>query len=58
MVQQGKIRQKNLFEHMALKITRINKSNVTPGNCENRWKVLERAYKKYIDYSNKTGRGR
>lgn len=30
----------------------------TPSNCENRWRVLERNFKKYIDNSNKTGRGR
>lgn len=25
------------------------KQNITPANCENRWKHLERSYKKYID---------
>ncbi|XP_074028929.1 uncharacterized protein [Leptinotarsa decemlineata] len=32
--------------------------NVTPSQCENRWRVLERNYKKLIDNNNKTGRGR
>lgn len=31
---------------------------VSPANCENRWRVLERNFKKYIDNNNKTGRGR
>jgi hypothetical protein len=34
------------------------KSNVTASHCENRWRVLERGYKKYVDNKTKTGRGR
>ncbi|KAL1488699.1 hypothetical protein ABEB36_014498 [Hypothenemus hampei] len=30
----------------------------TPANCENRWRVLERNYKKYIENNSQTGRGR
>lgn len=29
---------------------------VTANNCINRWKVLERSYKKFIDDQNKTGK--
>lgn len=32
--------------------------NVTGAQCENRWRVLERNYKKYVDNNKKTGRGR
>lgn len=31
------------------------KIEVTPNNCLNRWRVLERNYKKHIDNQNKTG---
>lgn len=31
---------------------------VTPNNCENRWKVLDRNYKKYVDNKISTGRGK
>ncbi|CAH1099682.1 unnamed protein product [Psylliodes chrysocephalus] len=31
---------------------------VLENNCENRWRVLERNYKKYVDNKKKTGRGR
>ncbi|CAH1996098.1 unnamed protein product [Acanthoscelides obtectus] len=31
---------------------------VTPNNCMNRWRVLERNYKKYVDNQRQTGRGR
>lgn len=37
---------------------RKKRINVTPPQCENRWRVLERAYKKFIDASKKTGRAR
>ena len=31
---------------------------VTPNHCENRWKVLDRNYKKYVDNQSSTGRGK
>ena len=31
---------------------------INPNNCENRWRVLERNYKKYVENKNSTGRGR
>ncbi|KAJ8964434.1 hypothetical protein NQ314_004913 [Rhamnusium bicolor] len=34
------------------------KTRISGTSCENRWKVLERNYKKYIDNSKLTGRGR
>ncbi|XP_072389785.1 uncharacterized protein [Diabrotica undecimpunctata] len=37
---------------------KMNNVNCTPANCENRWRVLERNFKKYIDNAKKTGRGR
>ena len=39
----------------------VNKScniNVSAANCENRWRVLERKYKKFLDHNASTGRGR
>ncbi|XP_068083684.1 uncharacterized protein [Anabrus simplex] len=32
--------------------------NISPNHCENRWRVLERNHKKYVDNKNATGRGR
>nr|CAI5837042.1 unnamed protein product [Callosobruchus analis] len=33
-------------------------AQVAPSNCENRWRVLERNYKRFIDNQNQTGGGR
>ncbi|KAL1497355.1 hypothetical protein ABEB36_008337, partial [Hypothenemus hampei] len=30
----------------------------TPSNCEKRWKVLDRNFKKHVDNQNSTGRGK
>lgn len=49
---------KKLWEILAKELNKILKTNMSPGHCENRWRVLERAYKKYIDNINKTGQGR
>ncbi|CAH1121462.1 unnamed protein product [Ceutorhynchus assimilis] len=49
---------KKLWEILALELNKILKTNITPGHCENRWRVLERAYKKHVDTMNKTGQGR
>lgn len=48
---------KNLWELIATQINSIFKSNFTPSQIENRWRVLERNYKKVIDNNKKTGRG-
>lgn len=34
------------------------KMKINPNNCENRWRVLERNYKKYVENKNSTGRGK
>ncbi|KAG5864966.1 hypothetical protein JTB14_027572 [Gonioctena quinquepunctata] len=59
--QVGSMRIKNLkkmFEEIAKEIKRITKTGITGTNCENRWKVLDRNYKEFIDNSKLTGRGR
>lgn len=49
---------KALYKIIADKIAeRINRP-LLPRHVENRWKVLERNYRKYIDNKNATGRGR
>lgn len=45
---------KRLWELIAEKMN----GPVTPAQCENKWRVLERAYKKYIDNQKSTGSGR
>ncbi|CAH1998316.1 unnamed protein product [Acanthoscelides obtectus] len=54
----GKIKLKKLYESIANEINQRTNENVAPSNCENRWKVLERNYKKFCDNNKKTGRGR
>ncbi|CAG9773209.1 unnamed protein product [Ceutorhynchus assimilis] len=59
--QVGSLRIKNLkkmYEEISKEMQQLTKTRVTATNCENRWKVLERNYKKYIDNENSTGRGR
>ncbi|KAJ8966427.1 hypothetical protein NQ314_003525 [Rhamnusium bicolor] len=60
--QVGRLRIKNLkkiFEEIAKEMQHTTKTRISGTNCENRWKVLERNYKKYIDNNSKlTGRGR
>lgn len=45
---------KRLWELIAEKMN----GPVTPAQCENKWRILERAYKKYIDNQKSTGRAR
>lgn len=47
-----------MFEEIAKELQQITKTKISGSNCENRWKVLERNYKKYIENSKLTGRGR
>ncbi|KAL1487751.1 hypothetical protein ABEB36_015586 [Hypothenemus hampei] len=47
-----------LWEVMAIEINDILKTNYNSGHVENRWRVVERSYKKFVDNQNKTGRGR
>lgn len=59
--QVGSLRIKNLrtmYEEISKELQYLTKTKITAANCDNRWKVLERSYKKYIDNSKKTGRGR
>lgn len=49
---------KRLWEIISLELKSNFNVNVTAANCENRWRVLERNFKKYVDASNKTGSGR
>lgn len=49
---------KRMWEILAVKINEIHRTNFTAGHCENRWRVLERNYKKVVDNNKKTGRGR
>nr|CAI5849399.1 unnamed protein product [Callosobruchus analis] len=58
MVTEGRIRLKKLYECIANEIKVKTRENVTAANCENRWKVLERNFKKYCDNNKKTGRGK
>ncbi|KAL1488143.1 hypothetical protein ABEB36_015101 [Hypothenemus hampei] len=49
---------KKLFEIISLELHKIHNIDVSPSNVENRWRVLERNYKKFVDNNKKTGRGR
>lgn len=46
---------KKLWEIIAEELRKLG-VNVTPNNCLNRWRVLERNYKKFIDNNKKTGK--
>ncbi|CAG9812849.1 unnamed protein product [Phaedon cochleariae] len=48
---------RRMWEVIARDLSNQFKITVLPTKCENRWKVLERNYKKFIDNNNKTGRG-
>lgn len=49
---------KHMWQIIADDLRREMNINVTINNCMNRWRVLERSYKKFIDNQNSTGRGR
>lgn len=49
---------KTMWEKIANEISEILQKTVTSKNVENRWKVLDRNFKKYVDNKNSTGRGR
>lgn len=46
---------KIMWVKIAEELRKLN-INVTANNCMNRWRVIERNYKKYVDDQNKTGR--
>lgn len=57
----GTLRMKSLkrmFEEIAREMKAITGKNVSSIHCENRWRVLERSFKKYIADNNKTGAAR
>ncbi|KAL1488210.1 hypothetical protein ABEB36_015167 [Hypothenemus hampei] len=57
----GSLRMRNLkalYELIAQQLREITSQNISSENVSNRWKVLERGYKKYVDNAKKTGRGR
>lgn len=47
-----------LFSIIATELNAMGNTRFTASQCKNKWRVLERAYKKYIEDKNKTGRGR
>ncbi|KAL1489640.1 hypothetical protein ABEB36_013584 [Hypothenemus hampei] len=47
---------KKLFEIISLELHKIHNIDVSPSNVENRWRVLERNYKKFVDNNKKTGK--
>lgn len=49
---------KKLWEIVATDISNQYKITISASKCENRWKTLERNYKKVVDNNNKTGRDR
>ncbi|KAI4456750.1 hypothetical protein MML48_8g00017049 [Holotrichia oblita] len=49
---------KKLCELLAEEISTQTERHFSPQDCENRWRVLDRNYKKYIDNKNNTGSGR
>lgn len=49
---------KKLWETIAQELNKLLKTNYSASQCENKWRVLERGYKKFVDNKNKTGRGR
>lgn len=48
---------KNLWAKISEEMKRQG-YDYSPSNCENKWKVLDRTFKKFIDNQSQTGRGR
>ncbi|KAF5279127.1 hypothetical protein FQA39_LY05805 [Lamprigera yunnana] len=49
---------KAMWDVIGKELSNLLNTEISPKNCENRWKVLDRNYKKWIDNKNSTGRGR
>ncbi|KAF5274609.1 hypothetical protein FQA39_LY07221 [Lamprigera yunnana] len=49
---------KATWDVIGKELSNLLNTEISPKNCENRWKVLDRNYKKWIDNKNSTGRGR
>ncbi|KAI4467891.1 myb/sant-like dna-binding domain [Holotrichia oblita] len=58
-VQSNEIKtMKKLWERVAMDLSNMYKITIMPGKCENKFRVLERSYKKMKDNNNRTGRSR
>lgn len=59
-VQVGTLQVKNQKQFWKLLVQKLKPKglDVMAENCHNRWRVVERNYKKFIDNQNVTGRGR
>lgn len=49
---------KAMWQHIADSLQNLLRVTVSPSQCENRWRVLERGYKKFVDNQSSTGRGK
>ncbi|KAL1489227.1 hypothetical protein ABEB36_014160 [Hypothenemus hampei] len=49
---------KYMWEKISIELSRMLNTPVSAKHAENKWKVLERRYKAYIDNNKATGRGR
>lgn len=49
---------KQMWAIISEEMSQTYKMKINPNNCENRWHVLERNYKKYVENKNSTGRGK
>ncbi|KAK9688466.1 Myb/SANT-like DNA-binding domain [Popillia japonica] len=47
-----------MYQEIARRMETETGIQITASHCENRWRHLERMYKKYIDDNRQTGRGR
>ncbi|CAH1107435.1 unnamed protein product [Psylliodes chrysocephalus] len=47
-----------MWKLIAHEISNLYKITIGPEKCENKWKVVDRSYKKFVDNNRKTGRGR
>lgn len=49
---------KQMWAIISDEMSQTYKMKINPNNCENRWRVLERNYKKYAENKNSTGQGK
>ncbi|KAG5882558.1 hypothetical protein JTB14_007165 [Gonioctena quinquepunctata] len=56
-VGRGEVKTVNkMWEKIAFDLSNGCRITIHPSKCENKWKVLERSYKKVVDNNNRTGR--
>lgn len=53
-----KVKNFKMWEIISQELANTYKMAMTASNCENRWWVLERNYKKFLDNNNQKGAGR